>query len=89
MNQYAIEFFINCPKNGIRIKYMLMISTPGPRVIMVEDITAFVDTLKSEYHEAMADKFYSRFGGIQIMRGHHHGVDITTTRGARTVATRA
>lgn len=81
-NTYTVEFFAKCPGNGVRVKYSLQIL--AGRVVMVEDILEFIEekTAQPVYHEQIADALARRFPGLQIMRAHHHGVDIVTTRGA-------
>ena len=79
MNSYETEFFCQCPKNGIRIKYSLNIQTN--EVVMVEDILAAVSGFQSDFHEQIADRLHQRFGGLQTMSADHHGVRITTHRG--------
>lgn len=50
---------------------------------MVETIITYCDKLQSvpAYHEALADKLLKRFRGFQIIRAHHHGIEIETHRG--------
>jgi hypothetical protein len=81
MNIYRHAFTCHCPNNGIPVVYQLEIHSEN--MIQVEDIVSAAKELKSEYHEALADNFCSRFGGFQILKGHHHGVDIETHRDGR------
>lgn len=78
MNIYTTKFFARCPVNRARIEYELKIQTGN--VIQVEDIIDFVETLSEGYHEDVADKLLTRFGGSQVLKAHHHGVDIETIR---------
>ena len=79
MNIYKTRFEVSCPNNGERICYQVEIRSDC--TIMVENIAGFFASLYSEYHEAIADSAYERFGGYQVIRAHHHGVDIETRRG--------
>lgn len=81
MNIYRTEFSAACPNNGAHITYTLEIRTE--RVIMVEDIVARTRTLRSGYHEQIADRLHKVLGGEQVLRAHHHGVDIETHRGGQ------
>ena len=78
MNTYETEFFCRCPKNNIRIKYLLTIQTSEK--IMVEAIIEAVDMLMKGFHEDIADELYEKFGGLQTLAADHHGVKITTHR---------
>ena len=78
MNIYRTEFFAKCPNNDLRIKYHLTVQTE--RMIRVEDIVGFTETLTSGFHESFADKLHAEFGGEQRLQAHHHGVDIETVR---------
>lgn len=80
MNIYEIEFFSRCPQNGIRIKYHLTIESD--KIIMAEDIVDVTDLLVRCFHEEAADQLFHEFGGIQTLVAEHHGVRITTKRGA-------
>lgn len=78
MNTYRYQFVTACPVNGKEIRYALEIKTTS--TIMVEDILDACN-IEAGFHEAIADLLYSRFGGVQTMTAHHHGVDIETVRG--------
>ena len=80
MNAYTVEFFAQCPNNGLRIKYSLRVETSD--VIPVEQIIAAVESVGEGYHEELADEMLGRFGGLQTMIADHHGVTIETTREA-------
>jgi hypothetical protein len=77
MNIYEHSFAATCPNNGLSIGYKLRIKTSG--IIMVEDI---IEACKvdSEFHEKLADKLHSKFGGKQIITAVHHGVKIKSIR---------
>lgn len=80
MNSYSTYFSTKCPSNGQFICYHLEISTSA--VIMVEAIQRAIKELPTvSYHEDNADLLASMLGGRQILRAHHHGVDIETVRG--------
>ncbi len=82
-NIYRTLFEAPCVVNEQKVEYDLRIETT--RTIMVEDIqAAVVEAVKLEkpYHETMADFLFERFGGRQSMTAFHHGVEITTERGA-------
>lgn len=78
MNRYRHRFTALCPNNGKTIRYRLALWTE--ETIMVEDI---IDTCKVEsaYHEDLAQTLFLRFGGRQVLRAFHHGVEIKTVRG--------
>lgn len=81
MNRYRTEFFVECPTNLKKIRYLLDIETPFK--LMVEDILNEVDRLNSDYHEDIADSLFESFGGRQVLRANHHGVEIETIRSER------
>lgn len=83
MNIYTAQFFANCPNNGARIHYALRIETPEQ--IPVEQINAVLDATDEGFHEEIADQMHERFGGTQILKAHHHGVDIETRREVKMV----
>ena len=78
MNAYTTEFFSQCPNNGLRIKYKLRIETR--ETILVEQITAKVESISEGFHEEIANELLSSFGGVQTLSADHHGVLIETTR---------
>ena len=79
MNAYTTEFFMNCPNNGLRVKYRLRIETH--EMIPVEQITAKVESFSEGFQEEVADELLFAFGGAQTLIADHHGVTIETTRG--------
>lgn len=83
MNSYTHSFTVACPNNGARIDYTATIETVDR--IMVEEIVAECAKLGADFHEDIADKLLARFGGVQTIKAHHHGVDIETRRGGRTL----
>jgi len=78
VNRYSHSFVAVCPNNGKRIRYYLTIETD--QLVMVEEIVDFC-TKQEGYHEQIADRLADRFPGVQELKAHHHGVQITTTRG--------
>ncbi|WP_063900359.1 hypothetical protein [Burkholderia vietnamiensis] len=78
-NIYRTHFVSRCPNNRQLISYLLEIDTD--EMIHVEHITTATAMHESGYHEAIADDLFKRFGGRQILKAHHHGVDIETRRG--------
>jgi hypothetical protein len=80
LNRYHVTFIATCPNNGVEIHYDLTIDTK--LTIMVEDIMAEVRSITAGFHEDIADRLADRFLGRQTLKGHHHGVDITTVRQA-------
>jgi hypothetical protein len=78
MNRYTYDFVVECPNNGIKVSYQLMVETYGK--IFVEDIIAACAVEKA-FHEDLADLLHKRFGGKQVIQAYHHGVWIETRRG--------
>jgi hypothetical protein len=82
MNIYRYPFFALCPANDKRIDYALEITSDS--TILVEDIIAAVSALPTAgYHEDIADILRMNLPGRQVIRAHHHGVDIETRREGR------
>jgi len=79
MNIYKFRFDCECPNNNERIQYSVEISTT--RTVMVENIAAHFLSLTSAFHEDIADEAFQKFGGHQVIKAHHHGVDVETRRG--------
>lgn len=81
MNIYETQFFATCPVNKVRVHYHLRIETGN--VIAVEELLERIATVYADgFHELMADDLLATFGGKQILKAHHHGVDIETVRQA-------
>lgn len=80
MNKYSRIFVAACPNNGEQIIYTLSIEVPTERMIQVEHIVTATAMIKRGFHEQIADELHRRFGGRQVLRAHHHGVDIETVR---------
>lgn len=80
-NIYRHRFVSVCPNNGEIIFYDIEIQSGS--MIHVEHISrqAALCRIEPTYHEKIADIFFERFGGLQVLIAHHHGVDIETRRG--------
>lgn len=78
-NIYRHKFYSACPNNSQVIAYDLEISTD--KMVQVEHIVTACALHAKDYHEAIADALHARFGGYQVLKAHHHGVDIETQRG--------
>lgn len=81
MNIYRHKFVATCPNNGDIIFYEIEIQSSS--LIQAEHITTQAALCRAEptYHERIADSFFERFGGQQIIKANHHGVEIETRRG--------
>lgn len=79
MNIYRHQFVSTCPVNGASIIYVLEIRATA--TIRVEHIVTACALHPRAFHEAIADDLFERFGQVQILKAHHHGVDIETIRG--------
>lgn len=83
MNIYRHRFIVACPANAKPIIYDLEIRSN--RMIYVEHIVTACALWRSEYHEKMADHLAQQFPGTQqVLKAHHHGVDVETIRCAET-----
>lgn len=79
MNIYRHQFVVACPANAKPIIYDLEVKSE--RMIYVEKIVVACALWKSEYHEKMADHLAQQFPGTrQVLKAHHHGVDVETIR---------
>lgn len=79
MNVYRHAFMTRCPANGIWVRYRLTVRSE--EMIRVEDIVAACAKHEEGFHENIADALLIALGGRQVLRAHHHGVDIKTRRG--------
>lgn len=80
MNRYRTAFVAICPANGIAVTYRLRLETPD--MVRVEAIQAAIAAVGGRgFHEDIADALHKALGGRQILKAHHHGVDIRTSRG--------
>lgn len=82
-NIYHYVFTVTCPNNSRVILYDLEIVHKD--MVMVEDIIAACSELPSCFQEEIADRLYERFGGYQVIKAHHHGVNVETRRGEQIV----
>lgn len=76
---YQHEFVSFCPNNGKAIRYDLEIQSS--KMIPVEHIITACGLIEKGYHEDIAKQLHARFGQRQILKAHHHGVDIQTVVG--------
>jgi len=82
MNIYRHQFVVQCPANRQAIIYQLEVRSE--KMIYVEKIVIACQMWAQEYHEKIADALALQFPGTeQILRAHHHGVDVETQRGMR------
>ena len=79
MNIYEVSISSLCPINGRPVDLHIRLETQN--VVMVETLLSFLEDIKNNLHEELADKLYKKFGGKQVVKGFHHGVWITTERG--------
>jgi len=79
MNIYKYKFPLVCPVNKLKINYKLKIISK--ETIMVELIASQINSISEYLHEDLADAFFAKFGGVQVLTAHHHGIDIKTIRG--------
>ena len=81
MNIYRFTFMVRCPVNRRIVSYAFELRKPDHEKVMVEHIQIAAALYETAYHEEIADAFLKQFGGQQILKAHHHGVDIETRRG--------
>lgn len=79
LNKYTLKFSCLCPSNNKQINYTLELQSN--EMIFVESLIEFVSQIESGFHEQIADSLEKRFAGLQVLKAHHHGVDIETIRG--------
>ncbi len=80
MNIYRHQFVVRCPANRMPIIYQLEVRSE--KMIYVEKIVVACQMWQQEYHEKIADVLESLFPGThQVLKAHHHGVDVETQRG--------
>lgn len=78
-NIYRRQFVSVCPADGDSIIYSLEIRIKT--MVRVEHINLAVGLEKNAFHEEIANRLYSRFGGEQRITAVHQGVEIETVRG--------
>lgn len=80
MNIYRHQFVVRCPANAMPIIYQLEVQSL--KMIYVEKIVVACQMWQQEFHEKIADALAMQFPGTrQVLRAHHHGVDVETQRG--------
>lgn len=80
MNIYRHNFISACPNNGQQINYALVVFSD--HMIHVEKITVACAMWNPAFHEKIADALFEQFPGtFQVLKAHHHGVNIETQRG--------
>lgn len=80
MNIYRHQFVCVCPANRMPIVYQLEVQSL--KMIYVEKIVVACQMWQQEFHEKIADALAQQFPGThQVLRAHHHGVDVETQRG--------
>lgn len=77
-NTYRHSFTATCPGGGEVIVYSLEIRSQV--MIRVEHIKTATALIKQGWHEQIADLLAERFGGDQVIKAVHHGVEIETVR---------
>lgn len=79
INIYRHTFIVQCPANRMPIIYQLEVQSE--KMIYVEKIVVACQMWQQEFHENIADSLAKLFPGTkQILRAHHHGVDVETVR---------
>lgn len=75
---YRQIFTAACPSDGDVIVYSLEIRSEA--IIRVEHIKTATALIKQGWHEQIADRLAVRFGGDQVIKAVHQGVEIETVR---------
>lgn len=78
MNIYRHTFTATCPSDGDVIVYSLEIRCL--EMIRVEHIKTATALIKQGWHEQIADDLAERFGGDQVIKAVHQGIEIETVR---------
>lgn len=79
LNIYRHRFVCICPDNPQAIIYDFELQSE--KMVRVEHIVVACALFQQAFHEKIADALFERFGGYQVLKAHHHGVDIETRRG--------
>ena len=80
MNIYRHQFVCRCPNNSLPIIYQIEVQSK--KMIYVEKIVIACQMWQQDYHDKIADALAGQFPGTyQVLRAHHHGVDVETQRG--------
>ncbi|MFK3941902.1 hypothetical protein ACI2KC_09470 [Pseudomonas monteilii] len=77
-NVYRHTFTAVCPSDAEVIIYSLEIRSRS--MIRVEHIKTATALIKQGWHEQIADDLAERFGGDQVIKAVHQGVEIETVR---------
>lgn len=77
-NIYRHTFIAVCPSDSEAIVYSLEIRSL--QMIRVEQIKTATSLIKQGWHGQIADQLAERFGGDQVMKAVHQGVEIETVR---------
>lgn len=77
-NTYRYTFTATCPDDGEVIVYSLEIRSQT--MIRVEHIKTATALIKQGWHEQIADQLAERFGGDQVIKAVHQGVEIESVR---------
>lgn len=77
-NTYRYTFTATCPGDGQVIVYSLEIRSL--QMIRVEHIKIATSLIKQGWHEQIADQLAERFGGDQLIKAVHQGIEIETVR---------
>ncbi|PYC35121.1 hypothetical protein DMX05_21610 [Pseudomonas soli] len=77
-NTYRHTFTATCTGDGEVIVYSLEIRSL--QMIRVEQIKTATSLIKQCWHEQIADQLAERFGGDQVIKAVHQGVEIETVR---------
>jgi len=78
MNIYRHTFTAACPSDDEVIVYSLEIRSLA--MIRVEHIKTATALIKQGWHEQIADLLAERFGGDQVIKAVHQGIEIETVR---------
>ena len=78
MNIYSYGFNCICPNDSNIIYYTIKIKSQ--KMIMIERIKKHCGKYKKQYHEAIADDLFKKFGGKQTVTATHKNVKIKTVR---------
>lgn len=78
MNIYRRTFTAACPSDAEVIVYNLEIRSQ--KMIRVEHIKTATALIKQGWHEQIADHLAERFGGEQVIKAVHQGIEIETVR---------
>lgn len=77
-NTYRHTFTAICPGDGEVIVYNLEIRSQS--MIRVEQIKTATAHIKQGFHEEIADQLHELFGGNQLIKAIHQGVELETER---------